>query len=269
MSDLFRGPSGDITTGHPTTRNLAPAPDGRRPSPRTPLGRLSRGRRPADRRHRLRPRHRHRVDLPPAGQPDRQAGAGARLRVGSQAIAMARQGARVIAVDPSRDRIETARAQASRPRSRSSSTRATSPSCRSCGPTRSTWPSACSRWPTSTTSTGSSARCTGCCTPSAPSCSRCPTRPTPCSTPTMPTATRAGRALLLRPVGAAVVHRHRPGGGAHPHHRRPPHQPVEGELPGRHDPRARAGRRQPQPLLDRGHGMGPRHPGDPARKEGI
>ncbi len=37
MSDLFRGPSGDITTGHPTTRNLAPAPDGPPPEPTGPL----------------------------------------------------------------------------------------------------------------------------------------------------------------------------------------------------------------------------------------
>ena len=110
MSDLFRGSSGDMTTGHPTTRNLAPAPDA---PPAPPTGPLSAS-------------YPESADQPTdaiAYGPDIPTESTYRLlgnltdkRVlqlgsgsGAESIAMARQGARVIAVDPSLHRIDAAR----------------------------------------------------------------------------------------------------------------------------------------------------------------
>jgi 2-polyprenyl-3-methyl-5-hydroxy-6-metoxy-1,4-benzoquinol methylase len=110
MTDLFRGSSGNITAGHPTTRNLTAAPD----AASEPTGPIS-------------------ATYPDAADqptdvvsygPDIATEAQYRLlgsvedkRIlqlgcgsGAESVALARQGARVIAVDPSRRRIETARA---------------------------------------------------------------------------------------------------------------------------------------------------------------
>lgn len=115
MSDLFRGPSGDITTGHPTTRNLAPAPDGPPPEPTGPLSASypESSDQPTD-------AIAYGPDIPTEATfrllgnlTDKrvlQLGSGS----GAEAITMARQGARVIVVDPSLHRIETARGNVER-----------------------------------------------------------------------------------------------------------------------------------------------------------
>ena len=88
---------------------------------------------------------------------------------GENAIALARQGAHVIALDAS---VGAARARPQarrrRPTSASSGTRATSPTSRSCAPTRSTSRSPPASSARSRTSTASSARCTACSAPGAP-----------------------------------------------------------------------------------------------------
>jgi ubiquinone/menaquinone biosynthesis C-methylase UbiE len=111
MSDLFRGDAGDMTSGHPTTRNLAPAPDGPPPEPSGPLSASfpEAGDHPTD-------AVAYGPDIPTeatfrllgnlADKRVLQLGCGS----GDAAIVMARQGARVIAVDPSLHRIEGARA---------------------------------------------------------------------------------------------------------------------------------------------------------------
>ena len=111
MSDLFRGASGDITAGHPTTRNLSPAP----PEPAEPRGPISAtypsaADQPAD-------VVAYGPDIPTEAQyrllgnvTDKrvlQLGCGS----GAESVALARQGARVIAVDPAQRRIEDARSQ--------------------------------------------------------------------------------------------------------------------------------------------------------------
>ncbi len=111
MSDRFTGP-GDMRSGHPTTRNLVAAPDVE-PEPTLPLSAtfpsqadltgdsISYG-----------------PDIPPEAQlrllgnvEDRRIlvlGVGA----GAEVVTLARQGARVIGVDPSLNRIEVARGAA-------------------------------------------------------------------------------------------------------------------------------------------------------------
>ena len=145
MSDLFRGDAGDITSGHPTTRNLAPAPDGPPPEPTGPLS----------------------ASYPEAGDqptdavaygPDIATEATFRLlgnladkRVLQLGLRVGRRGRRHGPPGGAGSSRSTRRCTASRrpgptssrPRSRSSCTRATWPSCRSSGPTRSTSPSAC------------------------------------------------------------------------------------------------------------------------------
>jgi SAM-dependent methyltransferase len=114
MSDRFDGPGGDITSGHPTTRNLtaAPEPD---PEPTGPLSGTF-------------PSHADQSDEVVSYGPDietelqlRLLGhvTGRRLLVlgvgaGAEVVALARQGARVIGADPSLTRIEAARAAADR-----------------------------------------------------------------------------------------------------------------------------------------------------------
>jgi ubiquinone/menaquinone biosynthesis C-methylase UbiE len=109
MSDRFGGP-GDIRSGHPTTRNLAPAPEAA-PEPTPPLSAFY-------------PAEAEQADDAVSYGPDIPSEAqlrllgnveGHRLLVlgvgaGAEAIALARQGARVIGVDPSLGRIEAARA---------------------------------------------------------------------------------------------------------------------------------------------------------------
>ncbi len=114
MSDRFDGPGGDITTGHPTTRNLTAAPDPE-PEPTGPLSATF-------------PSHADQSDQVVGYGPDidteaqlRLLGhvAGRRLLVlgvgaGAEVVALASQGARVIGVDPSLARIDAARAAADR-----------------------------------------------------------------------------------------------------------------------------------------------------------
>jgi len=111
MSDRFSG-NEDITSGHPTTRNLAPAP-APGPSITLPISATypSEARQPTD-------SVAYGPDIPTEaqyrllgnldGQRVLQLGCGS----GAEAIAMARQGARVISVDPSLHHIEVARANA-------------------------------------------------------------------------------------------------------------------------------------------------------------
>jgi len=111
MSDLFRGGSGDMTAGHPTTRNLAAAPDAAPPEPRGPISASYPGDadQPAD-------VVAYGPDIPTEAHyrllgnvEDKRAlqlGCGS----GAESVALARQGARVIAVDPRRHHIEAARA---------------------------------------------------------------------------------------------------------------------------------------------------------------
>jgi len=110
MTDLFRGSPGNITAGHPTTRNLSAAPDAGAP-PTGPISATYPG--GADQP----------TDVIAYG-PDIATEAQYRLlgsvedkRIlqlgcgsGAESVALARQGARVIAVDPSLRRIEAARA---------------------------------------------------------------------------------------------------------------------------------------------------------------
>ena len=111
MSDRFSGP-GDIRSGHPTTRNLVAAPDVE-PEPTLPLSAtfpsqadltgdtISYG-----------------PDIPPEAQLRLLGNVeGRRLLVlgvgaGAEVVTLARQGARVIGVDPSLNRIEAARGAA-------------------------------------------------------------------------------------------------------------------------------------------------------------
>ncbi|HEY5155319.1 MAG TPA: class I SAM-dependent methyltransferase [Acidimicrobiales bacterium] len=111
MSDRFSG-QGDITSGHPTTRNLASAP-APAPSATLPVSATYpiEARQPTD-------SVAYGPDIPTEaqfrllgnleGKRVLQLGCGS----GAEAIAMARQGARVISVDSSLRRIETARANA-------------------------------------------------------------------------------------------------------------------------------------------------------------
>ena len=112
MSDLFRG--GDITAGHPTTRNLAPAPE---PSsgPTLPISATYPGAtdQPSD-------VIAYGPEIPTEAQL-RLLGNVTDTRVlllgagsGAGAVALARQGARVVAVDPTLGHIEAARAAADR-----------------------------------------------------------------------------------------------------------------------------------------------------------
>src|SRR3954471_10710029 len=114
MSDLFRGASGDITAGHPTTRNLSSAPP-EAPEPRGPISATypAAAEQPAD-------VVAYGPDIPTEGQ-YRLLGNVEDKRVlvlgcgsGAESVALARQGARVIAVDPALRRIEEARAQIER-----------------------------------------------------------------------------------------------------------------------------------------------------------
>jgi ubiquinone/menaquinone biosynthesis C-methylase UbiE len=115
MTDLFRGSSGNITAGHPTTRNLAAAPDAAPPDPTGPISATypSGADQPADvvaygpdiateAQYRLLGSVQDKRIL--------QLGCGS----GAESVALARQGARVIAVDPSRHRIDAARAHIER-----------------------------------------------------------------------------------------------------------------------------------------------------------
>jgi SAM-dependent methyltransferase len=113
MSDRFDRP-GDITTGHPTTRNLAPAPDPE-PEPTGPLTGCfpSRAEQPAET-----------VGYGPDIETESQLRLlghveNRRLLVlgvgsGAEVVALAAQGARVIGVDPSLTRIDAARSAAER-----------------------------------------------------------------------------------------------------------------------------------------------------------
>ena len=110
MSDRFRGP-GDIRSGHPTTRNLAPAPE----APDEPTPPLSA----------TYPRLAEQGDAVAYG-PDIATEAQFRLLgnvedrrilvlgvgAGAELVTLARQGARVIGVDPSLTAIEAARTAA-------------------------------------------------------------------------------------------------------------------------------------------------------------
>ena len=96
---------------------------------------------------------------------------------GENAIALASQGAHVIAVDASAAQLALgAQARRRTPRCASSGTRATPPTSRSCAPTRSTSRSRPGCSARSRTSTASSARCTACCARARRSCSRTTTR---------------------------------------------------------------------------------------------
>jgi 2-polyprenyl-3-methyl-5-hydroxy-6-metoxy-1,4-benzoquinol methylase len=110
MSDLFRGNAGDMTAGHPTTRNLAPAPDAPASDPSGPISATypSEADQPAD-------VVAYGPDIPTEAH-YRLLGSVEDKRVlqlgcgsGAEAAALARQGARVIAVDPSLNRIDAAR----------------------------------------------------------------------------------------------------------------------------------------------------------------
>jgi 2-polyprenyl-3-methyl-5-hydroxy-6-metoxy-1,4-benzoquinol methylase len=115
MSDIFRGSSGDMTAGHPTTRNLGAAPDPAPSGPRLPMSATYPGGDdqpagvvaygpgiPTEAHYRLLGSLEDKRVL--------QLGAGA----GAESVAMARQGARVIAVDPSLSHIEAARSRIER-----------------------------------------------------------------------------------------------------------------------------------------------------------
>jgi SAM-dependent methyltransferase len=114
MSDRFSGP-GDMTSGHPTTRNLAAAPPPAPAAATQPISATypSDARQPSD-------TIAYGPDIPTEaqfrllgnleGKRVLQLGCGS----GAEAIAMARQGARVITVDTSLRRIEAARANADR-----------------------------------------------------------------------------------------------------------------------------------------------------------
>ncbi|MEI7594027.1 MAG: methyltransferase domain-containing protein [Actinomycetes bacterium] len=113
MSDLFRGSSDGMTDGHPTTRNLTAAPD--RAEPTGPISATY-------------PDTADQSGDAVAYGPDIATEAQLRLigtiedrRIlllgcgsGAAAVALARQGARVVAVDPSARRLEAARANIER-----------------------------------------------------------------------------------------------------------------------------------------------------------
>ena len=128
---------------------------------------------------------------------------------GAEAIALARQGARVIAVDPSLHRIETARANVEPAEVKvelHQSDLAELPFVRA-----DTIDVALSVYALANVDDLDRVfrQVHRVLHPECPSCSRCPTPPTPCSTPTGRPAHRDP--LLLRPLAAAVGHRARPG----------------------------------------------------------
>ena len=125
---------------------------------------------------------------------------------GQNAVALAKQGARVITVDPvarapragpHRLRSRGGQGRAARGRPGRSRLRPGRHHRRSC--------SASTRWPPSTTSTACSARSTACCAPSAHSCSRSPTPRSACSTRPRPT-----RSSSPAPTGTPPPARGRP-----------------------------------------------------------
>ena len=110
MSDLFRGAPSDMTAGHPTTRNLTSAPDAPPAEPTGPISATYPGQ--ADQPAGV---VAYGPDIPTEAQ-YRLLGNVADKRVlqlgcgsGAEATALAGQGARVVAVDPSLHRIEVAR----------------------------------------------------------------------------------------------------------------------------------------------------------------
>ncbi len=166
---------------------------------------------------------------------------------GPMTVAMAKQGARVIAVDESaRAGQRTPAGSPSARRSRSSCIRAISPTSRSCGPTPSTSPSASTRSAPSPTSTVCSGRCTVCCDRRHRSCLVAP--------PGLP-GDRTAPATRRRCTARTSTARRVPwsigddtGQRLPAHDQRSVHEPDPGQLPRRRRPRARAGEgRPPQP----------------------
>jgi SAM-dependent methyltransferase len=109
MSDRFTGP-GDMRSGHPTTRNLAAAPDAE-PEPTPPLSATF-----PTLADQATDAVGYGPDIPTEAQLRLLGNVeGRRLLVlgvgaGAEVVTLARQGARVIGVDPSLNRIEAARA---------------------------------------------------------------------------------------------------------------------------------------------------------------